>query len=164
VVGNVIALRAPVRRPILVAACALVIGSTQALIIGSGLRDVRDRGAGDRRRRGGRALLHLLGHVAAGAGAPGAVARVSSYDFTVSLGLMPLGLALAGPVSDALGLEETLRLMSAVSILVALGWLAAPSVRQLRRPSAAPPPPAPEAAVQVEAPLSAPSGGSGRAR
>jgi predicted MFS family arabinose efflux permease len=164
VVGNVIALRAPVRRPILVAACALVIGSTQALIIGSGFGTF------------GIAALETVAGVAVALFftfwdmslqeqvPPGAVARVSSYDFTVSLGLMPLGLALAGPVSDALGLEETLRLMSAVSILVALGWLAAPSVRQLRRPSAAPPPPAPEAAVQVEAPLSAPSGGSGRAR
>ena len=35
---------------------------------------------------------------------PGAVARVSSYDFAVSVGLMPLGLALAGPIADALGL------------------------------------------------------------
>jgi MFS family permease len=163
VVGNVIALRAPVRRPILVAAWALVVGSTQALIIGSGLGTL------------GIGLLEAVAGVAVALFftfwdmslqeqvPPGAVARVSSYDFTVSLGLMPIGLALAGPVSDAVGLEETLRLMSAVSILVALGWLAAPSVRRLRRPPAAPLP-SPEAALQVEPPLSAPSGGSGRAR
>ena len=163
VIGNVIALRAPVRRPIFVAAAALVIGSTQALIIGSGL---------------GTLGIGLLEGVAGVAVAlfftfwdmslqeqvpPGAVARVSSYDFTVSLGLMPLGLALAGPAADALGLQETLWLMSAVSVLVALAWLAAPSARRLRRPPAAPPPPA-MPPVQVEAPLPAPSGSSGRAR
>jgi MFS family permease len=163
VAGNVIALRAPVQRPILVAACALVVGSTQALIIGSGLGTL------------GIGLLEAVAGVAVALFftfwdmslqeqvPPGAVARVSSYDFTVSLGLMPIGLALAGPVSDALGLEKTLRFMSAVSILVALGWLAAPSVRRLRRPPA-PALPSVEAAVQAEAPLSASSGGSGRAR
>jgi hypothetical protein len=160
VVGNLIALRAPVRRPILLAAAALVLGSTQAAIIGSGLGTL------------GIGLLEALAGVAVALFftfwdmslqeqvPPGAVARVSSYDFTVSLGLMPIGLALAGPASDALGLQTTLLLMSAVSIVVALAWLVTPSVRRLRRPASAPPP---AVAVQPE-PLSAPTGSSGRAR
>jgi hypothetical protein len=163
VVGNVIALRAPVRRPILVAAAALVVGSTQAAIIGSGLGTL------------GIGLLEGLTGVAVALFftfwdmslqeqvPPGAVARVSSYDFTVSLGLMPLGLAVAGPAADALGLQETLFAMSAVSVLVALAWLAAPSVRTLRRPPAAPAP-APVPPAQLDAPLPTPSGSSGRAR
>jgi MFS family permease len=160
VVGNLIALRAPVRRPILLSAAALVLGSTQAAIIGSGLGTL------------GIGLLEALAGVAVALFftfwdmslqeqvPPGAVARVSSYDFTVSLGLMPIGLALAGPASDALGLQTTLLLMSAVSVLVALAWLVTPSVRRLRRPASAPPP---AVAVQPE-PLSAPTGSSGRAR
>jgi MFS family permease len=163
IVGNVIALRAPVRRPILIAAAALVVGSTQAVIIGSGL---------------GTLGIGLLEGVAGVAVAlfftlwdmslqeqvpPGVVARVSSYDFASSVGLMPLGLALAGPVSDALGLHETLALMSAVGVVVALGWLAAPSVHRLRRPEQAPRP-LPAAHAQLDPPLPAPSGSSGRAR
>jgi MFS family permease len=164
VVGNVIALRAPVRRPILVAACALVIGATQALIIGSGLGTL------------GIGLLEMAAGVAVALFftfwdmslqeqvAPGAIARVSSYDFTVSVGLMPLGLALAGPISDELGLHATLHLMSAVGVVAALAWLAVPSVRRLRRPAAhAAAPPEPPA-VQLEPPVPAPSGSSGRAR
>ena len=32
---------------------------------------------------------------------PRAVSRVSAYDFTVSMGLMPLGMAICGPIADA---------------------------------------------------------------
>ena len=32
---------------------------------------------------------------------PAAVSRVSSYDFTASMGLMPIGMAIAGPVAEA---------------------------------------------------------------
>jgi MFS family permease len=166
IVGNVIALRAPVRRPILVAACALVLGSTQAAIIGSGLGTL---GIGALEALAGVAValfftfwdMSLQEQVPAAA-----VARVSSYDFAVSVGLMPLGLALAGPIADALGLERTLRVMSAMGVLVALGWLAAPSVRRLRRPPAAPRPAAiaAPAGAQLEPPVPAPSGTSGRAR
>ena len=61
------------------------------------------------------------------------MSRVSSYDFTVSLGLMPIGMAVAGPVADAVGLHETLAAMSALGMLAALLWLAAPGVRSVRR-------------------------------
>jgi MFS family permease len=160
IAGNVIALRFRVRRPILVAAVALVVASLQAAIIGSGLGTV------------GIGLLEVVAGAAAGLFftfwdmslqeqvAPGAVARVSSYDFAVSLGLMPLGLALAGPVADAAGLHETLWAMSAVGVASALAWLSAPSVRRLRRPRAALAPP-PEAAAASPAP---PVAAGGRAR
>jgi MFS family permease len=143
VAGNVIALRAPVRRPILLAASALVFASLQAAVIGSGLGTA------------GIAALEALAGVAVALFftfwdlsvqeqvEPGTVARVSSYDFAVSMGLMPLGLALAGPVADALGLHATLFAMSAAGVLSALAWLRTPAVRDLRRPQAAPPPPAP---------------------
>jgi cyanate permease len=67
-----------------------------------------------------------------------AVSRVSAYDFTVSVGLMPLGMAVCGPIADAIGLQATLRWMSAVGVLAALVWVLQPSVRALRRPPAEP--------------------------
>jgi hypothetical protein len=57
------------------------------------------------------------------------------------MGLMPLGMAMAGPIADALGLQATLVGMSAVGLAGALAWVAQPSVRRLQRPPAAAPPP-----------------------
>ena len=68
------------------------------------------------------------------------------------MGLMPLGMAVAGPISDAFGLHATLRAMSAVGLLAAALWLAQPATRRLRRPATAPPvaEPAPEPAPEPE--------------
>ena len=133
VVGNLLALRLRLRRPVLVAALALVGACTQAAIIGSGAGTV------------GIAALILLAGVAVSLFftlwdtsiqeqvPPRAVSRVSSYDFAVSLGLMPIGMAVAGPAAEAFGLHETLAGMSALGMLAALLWLAAPGVRDVRR-------------------------------
>jgi MFS family permease len=156
VLGNVVALRLPLRRPVFTAALALVGACTQAAIIGSGLGTA------------GIAALELLAGVCVALfftlwdlniqeQIPAhAVSRVSAYDFSVSMGLMPLGMAMAGPIADALGLQATLLGMSAVGLAGALAWLAQPSVRRLHRPpSAAPPPvvatPAPGSAASVTA-------------
>src|SRR6185295_1863051 len=129
------------------AAVALLGAATQAAIIGSGLGTA------------GIAALELLAGVAVSLFftmwdtsiqeqvPPQAVSRVSSYDFSVSLGLMPLGMAVAGPIAETVGLHETLIAMSALGMLAALGWLAVPDVRRVRRGDAEPaevaPPPAP---------------------
>ena len=140
VIGNVVALRLPLPRPVFMAAVALVGASTQALIIGSGLGTA------------GIAGLELLAGICVALFftlwdlsiqeqiPPRAVSRVSAYDFTVSMGLMPLGMAVCGPLADAIGLHATLRWMSAVGIVSALAWLAQPSVRSLRRPATLAPP------------------------
>jgi MFS family permease len=152
VIGNVFALRLPLPRPVFMAAVALVGASTQAVIIGSGLGTA------------GIAALELLAGVCVALFftlwdlsiqeqiPPRSVSRVSAYDFSVSVGLMPLGMAVCGPIADAIGLHATLRWMSAVGIVSALAWLAQPSVRALRRPEAAPEEPpatAPEALEPV---------------
>jgi MFS family permease len=55
---------------------------------------------------------------------PQRLSRVSSYDWTVSVGLLPVGYALAGPVSHALGAVNVLAGGSAIACLVyALGLL-----------------------------------------
>jgi MFS family permease len=136
--GNLLALRLPLHRPIVVTAAALVGACTQAVIIGSGLGTV------------GIAALMLLAGVCVALFftlwdlsiqeqiPPHAISRVSAYDFSVSLGLMPLGMAVCGPIADAIGLGATLRWMSLVGIAVALAWLVQPSVRAVRRPSRKP--------------------------
>jgi MFS family permease len=138
VIGNVLALRLSLPRPVFMAAIGLVGASTQAVIIGSGLGTA------------GIAALELLAGVCVALFftlwdlsiqeqiPPRAVSRVSAYDFSVSVGLMPLGMAVCGPIADAIGLHATLRWMSAVGIVSALAWLAQPSVRALRRPEAVP--------------------------
>ena len=130
VLGNVVALRIRVRRPVFIAALALVGASTQSAIIGCGLGTV------------GIAALELLAGVCVALFFTlwdlsiqeqiprHAVSRVSAYDFSVSMGLMPLGLAVCGPIADALGLQATLLGMSAIGLAGALAWLAQPSVRR----------------------------------
>jgi MFS family permease len=149
VIGNVVALRLPLPRPVFMAAVALVGASTQAAIIGSGLGTA------------GIAGLELLAGICVALFftlwdlsiqeqiPPRAVSRVSAYDFTVSMGLMPLGMAVCGPLADAIGLQATLRWMSAIGIVSALAWLAQPSVRALRRPAT----PAPAQAQAAEQPM-----------
>jgi MFS family permease len=163
VLGNVVALRIPLRRPVFIAALALVGASTQAAIIGSGLGTV------------GIAALELLAGVCVALFFTlwdlsiqeqiprHAVSRVSAYDFSVSMGLMPVGMAMCGPIADAIGLHATLLGMSAIGLAGALGWLAQPSVRRLHRP---PPdthiePFGAAGAPRVAAPAGAPAVGAG---
>jgi MFS family permease len=158
VLGNVVALRIPLRRPVFIAALALVGASTQAAIIGCGLGTV------------GIAALELLAGICVALFFTlwdlsiqeqiprHLVSRVSAYDFSVSMGLMPLGMAVCGPIANAIGLHATLLGMSAVGLAGALGWLAQPSVRRLRRP----PPDAPVEPFHKpsEPRVAAPTGGS----
>jgi MFS family permease len=153
--GNLLAFRLPIRRPVLLAAIALVGASTQGVIIGSGLGTA------------GIAALEVLAGVASSLfftlwdtsiqeQVPAhAVSRVSSYDFSVSLGLMPLGMAVAGPIAVTAGLHATLVGLGVLGMLAALAWLAVPDVRRVRRASdgspqaPSPPPPAPVAEPPV---------------
>ena len=157
VLGNVVALRLPLRRPVFTAALALVGASTQAAIIGSGLGTV---GIAGLELLAGVcvALFFTLWDLSIQEQIPAhAVSRVSAYDFSVSMGLMPLGMAMAGPIANALGLQATLLGMSAVGLVGALAWLAQPSVRRLRRPTSAVAPPL----VSTSSPGSAPAVGAG---
>jgi MFS family permease len=139
ILGNVLALRLPVRRPMRLAAGALLVAGTQAAIIGSGL-GTAGVAALELVAGVGVALFFTLWDLSIQEQIPAhAVSRVSAYDFAVSMGLMPLGMAMAGPIAGALGLHTTLRAMSAAGLLAAALWLAQPATRRLRRPAAAPP-------------------------
>jgi MFS family permease len=133
VAGNLIALRLRLSRPVLVAAVALVGACTQAAIIGSGLGTW------------GIAGLELL----AGICVTGyftlwetslqehvpqhALSRVASYDYLTSAGMIPVGNIVLGLVSAAVGLHETLAVMTVVGVAAAAVVAALPSVRHLPR-------------------------------
>ena len=61
------------------------------------------------------------------------LSRVSSYDALGSWVLIPLGLALAGPVSDVLGTSTTLYAVAVLNVGAALAVLGVGDVRTLRR-------------------------------
>ena len=137
ILGNVLVLHWKPSRPLLVAAGAFVVASCQAAIVGSGLSVW------------GIAGLEAITGVAVSVGftlwettlqeqiPEHAISRVSSYDYLVSVGLMPVGLAPAGPLEAAVGLHELLALQTAIAVPIALAALAIPAVRSLRRLPAA---------------------------
>jgi hypothetical protein len=65
-----------------------------------------------------------------------AQSRVSSYDALGSFVLIPVGMALVGPVSAAIGIEETLWLTVAIFLASTAVIAALPSVWAIRAPAA----------------------------
>lgn len=62
-----------------------------------------------------------------------ALSRVSAYDWMGSLVFMPIGYALAGPLSEAIGMDATLWTAGALLAGASLAILAFPSIRGVRR-------------------------------
>jgi MFS family permease len=54
---------------------------------------------------------------------PALLGRVSSLDFFVSLALMPISMAIAGPVGEAIGIAPTFLIAGLVPVLLAVGTL-----------------------------------------
>jgi hypothetical protein len=67
--------------------------------------------------------------------------RVSSLDWLISIGLLPVSFAITGPVSAALGLRATLIGAGVLGALVAFAALLVPGVRQMDEPGATAPAP-----------------------
>jgi DHA3 family tetracycline resistance protein-like MFS transporter len=63
--------------------------------------------------------------------------RVSSLDWLISIGLLPLSFALTGPVSAAVGAQATLVVAGVAGAAVTLAGLLVPGVRAIERPPAA---------------------------
>jgi hypothetical protein len=66
---------------------------------------------------------------------PEVLSRVSSYDWFGSLVFLPLGFALVGPVSSAIGIEATFVAASIYGVVSAAVVLAIPAVTGLRAPA-----------------------------
>jgi len=62
-----------------------------------------------------------------------ALSRVNAVDWAISLVLMPIGFALAGPFADAVGVDAALAIAAAFGIVPHFAILLVPSVRDLRR-------------------------------
>ncbi|MFB9369225.1 MFS transporter [Kitasatospora albolonga] len=131
VAGDLLAYRLRPAKPLALGAAALAVASCQAVIIGAGpsvwvvaiLEAVTGVGV---------SLFFVLWETSLQTHIPEhALSRVSSYDFLLSSGLMPLGLVLAGPIATAAGLRPTLYTMSAIGVASALLLLAVPAVRHL---------------------------------
>jgi MFS family permease len=63
-----------------------------------------------------------------------ALSRVSSYDWLGSIVVQPVGYALAGPVSAAIGISATLLAGAAVHASACVGIALTPEIRRLKRP------------------------------
>jgi MFS family permease len=61
----------------------------------------------------------------------GMLGRVSSLDWLISIGLLPLSFALTGPVSELVGAQTTLVLAGLAGAAVTLGGLLVPGVRSV---------------------------------
>jgi DHA3 family tetracycline resistance protein-like MFS transporter len=70
---------------------------------------------------------------------PALLARVISLDWLVSLGLMPLGLALTGPAVDAFGRTPVLLTGAVTLVVTTLGVLVVPGVVGFRTPTSSAP-------------------------
>ena len=133
IVGDVVLLRWRPRFALRVAALALLGASAQAAIIGSGLPIA---GIAALEFVAGAAVTwffslwetSLQEHVP-----DETLSRVSSYDYLASAGLLPLGIAVAGPASVAFGLQTTLVAMSVIGWASALALLSVGAVRNLPR-------------------------------
>ncbi|WP_073810711.1 MFS transporter [Kitasatospora sp. CB01950] len=131
IVGDVCAYRLKPARPMAVAAVAMAIASCQALIIGSGA-PVAVIALLEACTGVGVSLFFVLWETALQVHIPEQVlSRVSSYDHLIAVALMPLGLVLAGPLSDGIGVHRTLFGMTALAVPAAFLLLALPAVRRL---------------------------------
>jgi hypothetical protein len=136
IVADLLLLRWRPRFALRAAGIGLAIASCQAAIIGSGLPLVAIAAVEFFSAIGVSAFFTLWEttlqeHIPARS-----ISRVSSYDYVATAGVMPLGVIVAGPVSQAVGIHTTLAWMSAVGIASALALLAVPVVRNLPRGTA----------------------------
>ena len=133
VLGDVVLLRWRPPRAMAVAAAALLLASCQAAVYASGVGLV--------------AMCALQAVTAVGVTAfwtlwevslqehipERRLSRVSSFDYFCATALMPVGMAVAGPVGESVGVEKTLLGMSAIGVLAGVLLLAVPQVRALPR-------------------------------
>jgi MFS family permease len=147
IVADVFLLRWQPRFALRAAAIALIFASCQAVIIGSGL-PILAIAAVEFFAAIGVSTFFTLWETSLQEHIPErSLSRVSSYDYAASAGMMPIGMIVAGPVAEAVGIHETLAGMSVIGVLAALGCLMVRSVRDLPRGAghgtAAPAPAAP---------------------
>src|SRR3954449_171403 len=133
ILANGLLLRLRPRFALRTAAIALGFASCQAVIIGSGL-PIGAIAAVEFFAAIGVSMFFTLWETTLQEHIPEAsISRVTSYDYASSAGMIPLGVIVAGPVSAAVGIHETLAAMSVIGIVAAALCFAVPAVRNLPR-------------------------------
>ncbi len=136
VAGSALALRLRPSRTLVAAFTAMVLASLQGAFLASGTGTL-GIAALELVAGVGVSLFFTLWDTTIQEQVPGeATARVASYDWGTSVGLMPIGLALAGPLGELLGVHAAMRWGSLAGVVAALVCLSIPAVRQVRRPAA----------------------------
>ena len=129
IIGAAIGLRAGPRRPMVACAVAFIGAACQPAIIA---------GAGSTLAIG---AFELLAGICVAFGftvwettlgreiPPESLSRVTSFDWFTSVGLMPLGYALVGPIADAVGIDVTMFAATAVVATLAVASLLVRDIR-----------------------------------
>jgi hypothetical protein len=138
VVGGVLAMRVRPRRPLVACTLAAVLISLQTLSLALGAPTAVIAAASFVGGAGIAVHLTLWFTVFQQQVPERAQSRVASYDTLGSFVLMPLGMALVGPLADAIGVVETLWLALGVMWSSWAAILALPSVWAIRRADPAP--------------------------
>jgi MFS family permease len=136
IVADFILLKWRPRFALRAAAVALMAAACQAVIIGSGLPILAIAGIEFLAAIGVSVFFTLWETTLQEHIPERSLSRVSSYDYVASAGVMPVGTIVAGPISEAVGIHETLAAMSAIGVLAAILLLAVPAVRNLPRATA----------------------------
>jgi MFS family permease len=131
-VGALAAIRRIPRRPIVATALTGFLGVPSLVLLATGAHAAPLAAAA---ALGGLGMMYgntvwesaLQRHIRADA-----LSRVSAYDWFGSMAFAPLGLALWGPVADAVGTSEALWLSAALTLLSTVALLAVRDVRRLQ--------------------------------
>ncbi|GAA2870449.1 MFS transporter [Streptosporangium fragile] len=141
--GALLALRSRSRRPLVAANLALALGALPLALLAAGA-SAPVVAVAYGMMTGGLAFMAPLWETAVQEHIPAeAISRVSAYDWMLSLGLMPFGMALAGPLATVVGTGATLYGAAAVIAVSCLGVLLLPDVRSLGRSPVDAPAPSP---------------------
>jgi hypothetical protein len=138
-IGGLLILRRPVRRPLLVGMLVVLLSVVPWILLGV-LAPVGVIAAGALLAGAGVMVFNALWEAALQSHIPAeSLSRVSAYDWLGSLALGPLGAALVGPIAVALGTRSTLLLYAALATAVNVVVLTLPGVRHTENPVSVPP-------------------------
>ena len=136
IIGATLGLRAHPRRPMVVCSIAFLGAACQPLIIAAAgstlLIGAFEALAGICVAFGFTLWETTLGREIP----PASLSRVTSFDWFTSVGLMPLGYALVGPLADAIGLDATMFAATAVVAALAVASLLLRDIRAFESPRA----------------------------
>ncbi len=129
--GGLVTLRLRPRRPMLLAVWAAQVAVVPSVLLAAGAATVPIAIAAGL-AGAGVMMFNTLWQTTVQRHVPaGSISRVTAYDWLGSLALFPIGLALAGPVSEAIGVSATLYASAIVEALVVGALLLLREVRTI---------------------------------